>query len=82
MKGRTVTIWGIITAVVALLGLEFWTLSNDDEDDTISEVIQSTSHKWIFIPFLMGFLMGHWFWPLDTRRKNESGRVQKKNNKA
>ena len=72
MKGRTVTIWGIISATLALLGLETWTLTNDSEDDTISEVIQSTSHKWIFVPFLVGFLMGHWFWPLDTRRKNAS----------
>lgn len=68
-KGRNLTIVGILTSIVALLALEFWTLSNNTKDDTISEVVQSTSHKWIFIPFLTGFLMGHWFWPLDVRKK-------------
>lgn len=64
MKGKTITMWGIIVAVVALLGLEIWSLCNDTEDDTISEVIQGKSRDWLFIPFLFGFLMGHWFWPL------------------
>jgi len=71
MKGKTITIVGILAAIVGLLGLEAWTLSNDTDDDTISEVIQSTSHKWIFVPFLTGFLMGHWFWPLDTRKRKK-----------
>jgi hypothetical protein len=72
MKGRTITIVGILIAIAGLLGLELYTLVNDDKNDTISEVVQSTSHKWIFIPFLVGFLMGHWFWPLDIRRKHVS----------
>ncbi len=72
MKGKTITIVGVLTAIVCLIGLELWTLTNDTEDDTISEVVQSTSHKWIFVPFLIGFLMGHWFWPLDTREKKNA----------
>jgi hypothetical protein len=72
VKGKQITVIGILVAIIGLLGLEFWTLSNNTEDDTISEVVQSTSHKWIFIPFLTGFLMGHWFWPLDTRRKKNA----------
>ena len=66
MKGKTVTIWGILVAIVSLLGLELWTLTNNDDEDTISEVIQNQSRKWIFIPFLAGFLMGHWFWPINN----------------
>lgn len=76
MKAKYITIWSILVAIISLLGLETWTLTNNEKDDTISEVIQSTPHKWIFIPFLMGFLMGHWFWPLDTRRKYDSGGIQ------
>jgi len=68
-NGRKITIGGILVSALALLGLEMWTLTNHHKEDTISEVVQSAAHHWIFIPFLVGFLMGHWFWPLDTRRK-------------
>ena len=69
-RGRKITIVSIIITILALLGLEMWTLTNDHPNDTISEVVQSAAKKWIFIPFLTGFLMGHWFWPLATRRNN------------
>lgn len=74
MKAKTITLWGIIAAIISLLGLETWTLANDQKEDTISEVIQTHAYKRIFIPFLFGFLMGHWFWPLDVRRKNAARR--------
>ena len=69
---KEVTTWGILVTIAGLLGLEIWALTNNSKEDTISEVIQSKAHEWIFIPFLFGFLMGHWFWPLDTRRKYAS----------
>lgn len=66
-KAQKITSWGIIASIVALLGLEIWTLLNDEPNDTISEVINTKSKKWLFIPFLFGFLMGHWFWPLSSK---------------
>jgi len=71
-KGQQFTFIGIVIAILGLLGLELYTLVNDQENDTISEVVQSVSHRWIFIPFLTGFLMGHWFWPLDVRKRRKT----------
>ena len=68
MKGRQITIWGILISLTSLLGLEFWTLTNNYKEDTISEVINRQSKKWLFIPFLIGFLMGHWFWPMHVKK--------------
>lgn len=69
---QKVTIWGLLAALIGLLGLETYTLMNQEPNDTISEVIQNESREWLFIPFLFGFLMGHWFWNLDARRHHES----------
>lgn len=71
MKGKTITICGILTAIIALLGLEAWTLVNDTKDDTISEVIQSYAKRWPILSVLAGILIGHWFWPLSTRRRKK-----------
>lgn len=70
-KGQAITIWGIIVAIISLLGLEAWSLCNNHPNDTISEIIHYQSKRWLFIPFLFGFLMGHWFWPLLLKEKNK-----------
>jgi hypothetical protein len=68
MKAKNVTLWGIIVAVMALLGLEFWTLVNKEKEDTISEVMYEQSKQFLLIPLCLGMLLGHWYWPL-TRKK-------------
>jgi len=67
MSARKVTSIGIMIAVVGLIGLEAWTLVNTEQDDTISEIINSQSKRRLYIPFLFGALMGHWFWPLKSK---------------
>lgn len=81
-KGQKITIWGILVALVGLIGLEVYSLANNHDGDTISEVINRKSKEWLFIPFSFGFLMGHWFWNLCTRRHYEPRRLQKKDPKA
>jgi tellurite resistance protein TehA-like permease len=76
-KGQKITTWGILIALIGLLGLEAWTLLNKEDNDTISEVIQNKSRDWLMIPFGFGFLMGHWFWNLDARRNHARKRVRK-----
>ena len=71
MKARTITSISILTIIVGLLGLEGWLLSNNEKNDTISEVVQDTIFKWPVIGFLLGLLCGHFVWPIKRpeRRK-------------
>lgn len=51
--------WGLIAG---LLLYELVALLGRPEGDTISEIVWRLSGRPMF-PFLMGFLMGHFFWP-------------------
>lgn len=52
----------VIFGVIALLLLyEGWTLINGTPNDTISESIWRLADRPL-VPFLFGFLMGHFFW--------------------
>lgn len=54
--------WIFGTLVAGLLIYEGITLFNSKPGDTISEIIWDLSTR-PFIPFVLGFLMGHFFWP-------------------
>jgi len=55
--------FGLLVAITLLLVLEGWALLNKKPNDTISETVWRISFKYPFVPFLVGFLMGHLFWP-------------------
>lgn len=61
--GKTRAAWGI--AVVGLLGYEAYTLMNAVPGDTLSEAVWEWSRHPL-LPFLAGFLMGHFFWQRRT----------------
>lgn len=61
MKDRTGLV--VMTTLVLLLGWELWTVANSVPADTISENVWRATEGRPFIPFLTGFLMGHFFWP-------------------
>ena len=75
MKARTITSLSILTAIIVLLGLEGWLLSNNEEGDTISEVVQDSIFKWPVIGFLLGLLCGHFVWPIHRRKPYVSWRL-------
>jgi hypothetical protein len=52
----------ILGAVVVLLAYEGWTLINSTPGDTISESIWRIAASRPLVPFLVGFLCGHFFW--------------------
>jgi len=53
--------WMFWLLVVGLFAYEAWALLNTTSGDTISEVFWRLSRNPL-VPFLMGFLMGHFFW--------------------
>jgi len=48
--------------VGALAAYELYTLSNECEGDTISEIVWTATAKRPLLPFAAGVLCGHFFW--------------------
>lgn len=52
----------IFLIVTLALAYEGWTLFNNIPNDTISESVWRIASSRPLVPFLAGFLMGHFFW--------------------
>lgn len=52
----------VVGAIALLLIYEGWTLINGVRGDTISETVWRASQRPL-VPFLVGLLCGHFFWP-------------------
>lgn len=57
---------GLLIIIALLLGLEAWALMNKKPHDTISETVWKISFKHPFVPFLLGYVLGHLTWPSST----------------
>lgn len=57
---------GLLVVIALMLGLEAWAVMNRKPHDTISEIVWRVSFRFPFVPFLVGFLCGHLFWPSVT----------------
>lgn len=51
-----------LALVGGLVAYELYTLSNDRDGDTISEIMWEATTRRPLLPFAMGVLMGHFFW--------------------
>ena len=56
------TIIVIVSAVLALIGYDVYALSVNGTEASISYTIVAWSYKYPILPFVFGFLMGHFFW--------------------
>jgi hypothetical protein len=61
--GKTQAAW--VIAIVGLLAYEAYTLANKVPGDTLSEAVWAVSGHPL-IPFLAGFVCGHFFWQRRT----------------
>lgn len=59
---KKVTISILIAAALLLIGWDVYVAANKDSGDTISEVLLWVS-KHPVLPFALGVVMGHLFWP-------------------
>lgn len=57
---KTNIAWAIL--ITAALLYEGWTLINHTPHDTLSEAVWAVASKRPLVPFVAGFLMGHFFW--------------------
>lgn len=54
--------WVFIMLVASLFAYEFIALGNKSKGDTISEIVWTVTKDYPLVPFLTGFLCGHFFW--------------------
>ncbi len=63
MNWRRYTFWAL---VVGVFGYEFYAILSGHRGDTVSAIMWSLSggkEQHSLVPFAMGFLMGHFFFP-------------------
>jgi hypothetical protein len=65
---KKVTISILIAVALLLIGWDIYVAANKDSGDTISEILLWTSQRPI-LPFTMGVLMGHLFWPQNRSKE-------------
>lgn len=63
LKTSFETTWVIVASVVILVAYDIYAYRKKGWGNTISEVVATNSLRHPMIPFLVGVLMGHFFWP-------------------
>jgi hypothetical protein len=58
-----ITVWFIVALIVSVLVYDMWMATNGTAGDTISEVVLGASVRYPALPLLVGFVLGHLFWP-------------------
>lgn len=68
---RKLTIGILVATALFLIGYDIVVAVNKEEGDTISEVTLDKAIRYPIIPFALGVVMGHLFWP---QKKKDKGR--------
>lgn len=64
------TKFGLLIALIYLLGLEGYTLVNKEPNDTISEVFQEWGYEYpVLIVGAWFLLAGHWWWRIGGKQR-------------
>lgn len=63
MNTKTATFWIVCAAIVLLIAWDVYVAANDVKGDTISELMLAFARKHPILPFALGVLFGHLFWP-------------------
>jgi uncharacterized membrane protein len=74
MTTKKITVIVILTAIVALIGWDIYAVANSESGDTISHVVLAASLKRPAIPFAVGFICGHLFWPQGKHGEETDGK--------
>lgn len=63
--GRThsITLGVIIGCALVLIGWDLVVFRNEIQGDTISALMWEAGRRWWSLPFMLGMVMGHLFWP-------------------
>lgn len=70
MTAKSVTVALILAAIVILGGWNIYAAANAQSGDTISEIVLSASLRRPIIPFVVGVVCGHLFWPQEKHHED------------
>lgn len=73
MKVKTLTIYVLLIAIVALIAYDFYALAAGGTSASISHLVKVWGHKYPIIPFVVGVLCGHFFW--GVKQTNELKKI-------
>ena len=60
---RRWTVWVIVSIVLVLVAYDVFIYLQAGGDATISDVTLGWAKRWTVVPFAVGVLCGHLFWP-------------------
>ncbi len=72
MNWRTITTWVVIVAVIGILGYDGFVIFTAGKEASVSQVIIDMSYEYPSVTFITGFTMGHLFWRMGDRKKQET----------
>lgn len=67
---RFATVWVLIVTALALIGWDVFAALSTTQP-TISALILHYAHRFMLIPFSLGVLGGHFFWPQVERESDQ-----------
>jgi hypothetical protein len=62
---KTVTVLLIVLTILTLGVWDVYAVANETPGDTISEIVLKASLRRPIIPFIIGVVCGHLFWPQE-----------------
>jgi hypothetical protein len=68
---KKITILLLLAVIVILGGWDIYVAANAHSGDTISEIVLAASIERPIIPFVLGVVCGHLFWP-QTKEPNHA----------
>jgi len=78
-KWKNITIYVTILAVAILIGYDFVAIAKGGTEASISHLVKVWGHKYPIIPFVVGVLIGHFWWSVKpTKDLEEIERMVKK----
>lgn len=66
---KWITIGVLAACAAVLIGWDIWVAVNDTPGDTISELALAFAGKHPILPFAVGVIVGHLFWPQARVRR-------------
>lgn len=69
MNYKLVTQIFITTVIVVILGYDVWVYMSAGQQATVSKTIIEWGYDYPAFTFMMGFVMGHFFWQLAPKKK-------------
>lgn len=56
--------WVLVAVTAVILGADVLLATDSIPGNTWSEVVRYWARRYLVIPFAVGVVCGHWFWPL------------------